>query len=670
MGADYFKSIDNLSSQPQYFADTPAPQREGKEPDDGLNFTAKSIGANTDPFGNTLDSLKARIREGTARVEFNFLQQGKGNAQQPTPEMFGSKERRDMRELLKANKMKGSVHAPVTSDSLAGFDPQSGGFSDQKRGKVLKEIKRAIDFASEASTGGAVVFHMHEWQRPVSELKRKYDDTLDFKEYEGQEGEALKYVVDQRNGQVIRGSAIKPNQPVYRPEYETASDRGMEGKTVPVLGGNGSRTLQPGDWVDVDGNYIPPNADAETLFKRVPKFNEENTSFKSEKVTWEDLVEETREYNKRFGEDLEPEERYAQYQLENQILQSRGQSLMYGRQYKGEKKRYQRLKSQWDRYQDLKEEVDDPEKLKPVLDRLVQGNGETMSVEEKETAFKDQLKRAKDSLTHIHQASGSSDVQAQEFQEQLENLTTVEEYGSKRTAETIANAADYAMQMYEKRKDKNDLEDPLYVAPENWSHEHYGSHPEEYKEIISKSREQFTQNLKQRGYSEQEARQRAEQHIKGTLDIGHMNTFRYRFVNRRDGEDIEDYEERFNEWLLNETKDLVEEGYVGHIHLNDNMGYEDEHLTPGEGKVPMKKFLKNMEELGMDDLIVEQGSFNGQAHIETLNLTNSPVYGMSRRPRQNQVRRGHFGYRNPGMFVAGSYAPSNDFTLWTDTPLE
>ena len=166
-GSDYFGDMDAFADHPGYMASAPASEDEQAEVEEGLNFSAKSIGANTDPFSNTLESLKARIREGTGRVEFNFLHSGKGNAQGPTPEMFGSKERRDMRELVRANQMNTSVHAPVNDDSLAGFDPQSGGFKEEKRGQVQREIKRAIDFASEAGTGGGRAFPMHEGKRPV-----------------------------------------------------------------------------------------------------------------------------------------------------------------------------------------------------------------------------------------------------------------------------------------------------------------------------------------------------------------------------------------------------------------------------------------------------------------------------------------------------------------------
>ena len=60
--------------------------------------------------------------------------------------------------------------------------------------------------------------------------------------------------------------------------------------------------------------------------------------------------------------------------------------------------------------------------------------------------------------------------------------------------------------------------------------------------------------------------------------------------------------------MLDQAERLVNEGYVGHIHLTDNMGFDDEHLTPGQGNVPMKEFLRRMEKAGIKDIIVEPGS--------------------------------------------------------------
>lgn len=55
---------------------------------------------------------------------------------------------------------------------------------------------------------------------------------------------------------------------------------------------------------------------------------------------------------------------------------------------------------------------------------------------------------------------------------------------------------------------------------------------------------------------------------------------------------------------------------------------------------------------------------------DTLALINSPVYSARRLQRFGSVRDAHFGYNAPGFFVAGAYAPSNEWRTWTGLDLE
>jgi hypothetical protein len=144
----YYSAMDEFSGATSIPATEPVQLDKYGDPiipDDALNFTAKDIGITTNPMGNTLESLKARIREGTSRIEFSFLGQHKGNSQNPTPESFGNRERMDMRELAKINEMKTSTHAAVHANSLAGFTNR--GFNDEARAEAMQEIKKAIQFA-------------------------------------------------------------------------------------------------------------------------------------------------------------------------------------------------------------------------------------------------------------------------------------------------------------------------------------------------------------------------------------------------------------------------------------------------------------------------------------------------------------------------------------------
>ncbi len=667
MGGSYYSAMDRLDNTSFQTSDTPVdvdPWGNPIIPDDALNFTPREVGTATNPMGNTLDSLKERIRQGVSRIELGFIKQGKGNSQQPTPESFGAAERQDMRELLKINEMKTSTHAAVHGDSLAGFT--ENGFSAAARANALKEIKKAIDFAGEASKGGAVVFHLTEWGRPLSDIHDPYGK---FKAYDEEDKDAAKYAVDDRNGKLI--TEIKKDKTIYRPKFITADDKGLVGKTD----ANG-KEFKSGDWVDINGNKIDRfTTDPDELFNRMPDFDKDRTRFKTEELQWDDLVREAKEYEDRYGKKIAPEVLYAQTEIVNRALQAKGSSLFYARDYDEHRKNLESLKRELEYFKHLEEITPEEEKwkLKKVFEsRRVPGGLGTLPEHKLPSVFlEEQIKHTKDSMRHIHEASASADAQAQQFVDTFKHVKSVEKYGLDKTAETIAKAGITAMETYNRNKDKYELTDPIYVAPENWDPRVYGSHPSEYKDIIKNSRDKMAQMLMHtKGLDKEDAEEFAKKHIRGTLDVGHLNLFRSHFE-RKEGETTEQFEKRFNKWILDESEKLVKEGYVDHIHLTDNFGFDDEHLTPGQGNVPMKEFLKRMQDAGVKDLIVEQGSYNiGKEVSDTLAFINSPVYGVGRAQRFSNVRNAHFGYNAPGFFIAGAYSPSNDWRPWTEIPLE
>ncbi len=654
----YYSAMDEFSGATSIPATEPVQLDKYGDPiipDDALNFTAKDIGITTNPMGNTLESLKARIREGTSRIEFSFLGQHKGNSQNPTPESFGNRERMDMRELAKINEMKTSTHAAVHANSLAGFTNR--GFNDEARAEAMQEIKKAIQFAGEATRGGAVVFHIHEWQRPLSHIQ---DKKAKFESYEEEDKNAVLFAVDDRTGELV--STISKDREIFRPVYETAKDIGRAGQKD-----DKGNILKPDDWVDLRGNKIEKDASAERLFDRVPKFNYDKTNFEVEKLNWNRLQKETEEYNQSHPNDTKtPEEMFAILQIENKVLQAKGASLYHARMYEDEKKVRDRLLDEFEAYKDLKKSLGKDEQWK-----LNQWHSDYIRREENENieeAYARKIKSIENSMRHIHESSASADVQAREAEETITHIKSAEKYGLSKAADTIAKSAIYAMDTYEKNKEKYGLIEPIYVAPENWSVKNYGSHPDEYRKVIKESRDRMVNLLMTtHNKSKKEAEELAKTHIKGTLDIGHLNNFREHYKT----ENGEFDEKKFQKWMLDQAESLVKEGYVGHIHLSDNYGFDDEHLTPGQGNIPFKEFLGRMEKLGMKDMVVESGSYNvNTAMLDTLALVNSPVYGVGRRLRFGNVRDQHFGYNAPGFFIAGSYSPSNDWKPWTDIPLE
>jgi hypothetical protein len=210
------------------------------------------IGTGTNPQGNQLQGFNAKIRTGASKIEFEFMGAGKSNSQQPSPEAFGSREREDMRALAEINDIKTSVHAPLHTQSLAGLNEQT--FSDQVRHMAVKEIERAIQFAAEATKGGAVVFHTSEWGRPLSDLKEKTGEQL-FRGYDEEKERAHVMVVDSQTGNI---NAVRKDYTLYEPKFHTAKsyEKVINKKLVGEVDKETGLKIEADDWVDVDGHPI------------------------------------------------------------------------------------------------------------------------------------------------------------------------------------------------------------------------------------------------------------------------------------------------------------------------------------------------------------------------------------------------------------------------------
>jgi len=669
----YYHALDQTFTPEEAEPELPIQLEDGSEWRTELGPAA--VGTSANPMQNQVQSLQAKIREGASRVELEFPGAGKGSSQSPTPESYGKKERRDIRELAKATGIKTSTHATFQREGFSGFDPQRG-FSNEIRYQNLKEIKKAIEFAAEATTGGAVVFHTSEFQRPISEFwgngyAEGQPEGAKFRGFEEEKQRAVHYMVDQRTGEFV--SAIRKDKRLYRPKYKRAKDfEGVVGKYDELK----HAPIEPDDFVDVDGRWIDEK-DQSRIFERVPVWNHEQTKFETEEYDWNRIEKETKKWNERHPEKpLRPEQYFVQIEQENRILQAKGHSLFYARQYEDEAFRAKKLKEALDFYKRLDKQLPESEKWKLMTERGYHRYGGVMQFTTNEAeSIPDQiqreLKQLYDGLRHTHEASSAADAQAREQEEILNNIKPVSEYGVEQSTTGIARAGIYA---YEQTlKHKKELEDPIYVAPENWRTQMYGSHPDEMITLVQKSREKMAKQLiEMRGKSEEEAKKLAAQHIKSTIDIGHLNLWRQHFVAKQ-GESDEARNRRFNKWAIKKTKEMIDAGIVGHVHIADNMGWDDEHLTPGEGNAPIREFVKEMEKAGIKDFIVEPGSFNPlRALPDTWRYFGSPVYaaGTPFAAPAGRWRERHFGYGGPSLYIVGAYSPSNDWKLWSEVPME
>jgi hypothetical protein len=128
---------------------------------------------------------------------------------------------------------------------------------------------------------------------------------------------------------------------------------------------------------------------------------------------------------------------------------------------------------------------------------------------------------------------------------------------------------------------------------------------------------------------------------------------------------------------------LAKEKMIGNVHLADNYGYQDDHLSPGEGNTPIREAAAILRKYGYDkawtvepgaDASTDVADFYGL--MKTWRYFGSSVYGLGEgggmgAPQQwGNIQQSYFGHNQPPYFIFGSYSPSNEWTLFSGVPLE
>ncbi len=640
-----------------------------------IGISQKDIGVSAHPGQDQLQQVKARIFQGASKVELGFFGRGKGSFQggNTTPEMYGKEERIDIRELAKINRVQITTHASTGIGSLAGLGQQ--GFDEHAREMALHEIERAVDFAADVTKGGAIVVHGVGWQRPI---KDSWGGEK-FEAYPEEEARAVRFLVDERTGQMI---PVRKNMPVHEPKYRETKDgewESIDGTPIPkdVL----YHTVnEKGEWVDREGKVVKPEELYRRLFQRIPEFNPEGTDFKTEPRDWKYFERRAEEWNTSHPDQkVTAEEVWYRVQTENAILRAKGSSLFYARDYEEREKSRNKIKAALEFYERLEGVLPSDEKWKLAFR---EPQYQTVAgLVPPETRYpveylKELLKREDDNLRFMHEASAAADAEAATQAENLEHIKPIEKYGLTKTADSISRAALYAWDKENHlRKDvvgKEKMERPLFIAVENFFPEEYGGHPDEIRDMVLKAREQMRQEIlrnpdKYGHLSTSDAQKIANEHIKATWDTGHAFIWKKYFQ----GSD-----EEFKKWYLDKARQWKDEGIIGHVHVSDNFGWEDEHVTPGQGIAPIKEFISLMKDKvdkGEIDVIVEPAHQDYRALLGGWRLFGSSIYGTAfgRRDSWSDVERSYFGRTAPPYFLYGETAPDPEsWTFWSGQRLE
>ncbi len=625
----YYTAMDRGYYLPSYNpGDIPL---QGSETETGLS--PRNIGISTPPMQDQIRALEARIRQGATRVELGFTGREKGSMGQgaTTPEMYGTKDRQEIKEMAAFNKIQLSTHATVSMGSLAGLS--EGGFSEAARESALNEIKRAIDFASDTTKGGAVVVHTGEFPRAISE------SFPEFASYPEEPEKATMHLVDKRTGRVIE--QVRKHMPVVLPVWET------DAKT--------------GDYVYLD----------EEKKRRKPVYDKDTGRFKVQEYGWDFFEAEAKRMSQKEGRTIMPEEASYRLSLDAREEQAKSWALIQSREYRELDAAKEKLKKALEVYEELEKTVPEDQKWKLQRQVAAQYASDFVPPESKMPVemLKERLWEIERRLESQREFGTSYEQQAKEISTLKENVRPIKEYAVDKSAETIARAAMFAMQQTNAKK----LPEPLFVAPENLFPEQYGSHPQELKRLILDSREKMSELLQKNGYDEKKADEIASQHIKATFDVGHAYTWR-KYFKEDPKKSWDENTKAFNDWLFKQVDDLNKSKIIGHVHISDNFGFYDEHVTPGQGLVPLKEFIEKVKKAGIKSVMVEPAHQDYRAMLGGWTAFGSSIYGLTVPPTREgwaDIEHSYFGLSASPYFLYGPTVPNPEhWVLWTGVQME
>ena len=643
--------------------------------------------------------------------------------------MYGEEQRQAIRELGAINEVQFTTHASYGIMGLSGFtgdNPYNVWFQKEYKKQAVDEIKRAIEFARDTAGGGSVVVHTGEVERPISEQQwaRNPDGSYKFKQYEDEPQLTRIRVVDDRTGQVTQ---IRKNVRIFRPAWKRADREywgeeynGETGKAIKVM-------VKKGDYIDYLDRKIPYSLIFDAEHGRIPDFNPKTGRFVDEPYNWARMEQEAKERNvwkaKMLGkrtEDLTPDERFdieeihVRSTMETQEGHSRGWSMQYGIRTGDTIDAIKKIEKALDFYNKLEKNIPEEEKWKIMRQtgafRGVEGlvpQETKMPSEILQKTLDDQRRE----LLFSRQASDSQLLQAEDNKEHQMHMISAHKYAVQEAIKGYAEAGIHAMDCTINQKR------PIMITMENIFPERYGGHPQELKELIRESRKEMVERLthdkikdpsgsritleearargnialageikevdnpyKRPGITEEQAWKKAEEHIKATLDTGHLNIWR-KYWNDDPTKTLEENSNGFKKWILNQVEDLAKNNMIGNVHLTDNYGYQDDHLAPGQGTAPVKEIVNILKKHGYKhawtvepgaDASTDVDDFHGL--MKAWRHFGSPVYGIgigaASQRSWTDIQYSYFGQNRPPYYIFGSYAPSPDWTLWTASPME
>lgn len=636
---------------------------------------------------NIIQTVTAAIRAGAGNIQI-VMSVPPEQAIGGRAKAYGREVREAVRELAEANEVHiTGVELPTSISNLSGYNQQSGYITDETRHTALTEVRDAIKFVADIAGGGGVDIFSVEYPRTMFDSKWNKEIGKDrfgrpiyqFQAYPEEPERAVKHLVDDRTGRVM--SEMRMNQVINYPVWRRYEPEPGEPDHYTDMNGN---IVKKGDYIGWDKEKLSRE-------ERIPEYDGEKNTFIVERKDWIYFQQEANEMNaekkQKLGRPLKddemitPQEAFLQATTESQERIARGWEIYYGRSINNIEERRDRLKKAIEVYKQIDENLSEDEKMKIIRQDHAFSREELFGV--MPPVFKkipellaDQMKALNHEIDQAQAAVVGQKQHAEDLKFQREHITTADKYAKEKSYESYAEAGIAALD--ETTFNKN-VKRPIYVGPEIGWPQGYGAHPDEFVDLIKTSRSKMAERLvAERGYAKAEAENVAKTHIKGLFDTSHMGMWLNNF-RRLPGESDEKRLKEFNGWYMGKIKEIAKADVIGQIQAVDSATGAHGHLPAGQGIFPVVEAVKEFKKQGFKGPVVSEGHEEEQFGQNRILLETWKAFGAGNfrsggsgatPGRWHKTQDAYFGRTYPPYFVYGGYAPSNEWTLWSQTPFE
>lgn len=567
----------------------------------------------TGRFKNIVQTVQAAIRRGAGKLQI-MLNTNHTQAVGGRPKGMGKEVREALKEVLLANDAEiVGFELPTSLSNLSGIDVQRGVISEEVRQQHLNEVRDAIKFAADTAQGGAI--DILSWEFPRTVFDAEWNETGSWKnafESPDEEKNTQVQFVDARTGSIAGAPVISLPPP---PTFE-------EGKIW--------------NWNEYREYAKKLRKDKKEYEKFVNKIKE---------IQKED-IEEGVNPRRVLGDDPN----YWCYDLLKEAVFSKNI-----RQAKRQKAMHEvQAKEYFEKAEELKNKM---------IKKFGSDNPNDWEVKAKQN-FKALINFAKQEEI---QAREQENIIA-ENEERMKELQPLIVYAKNKSIKSYADAG--IMAMDETHNNKN-VKRPISVGPEmGWPHS-YGSHPDEFIELIKKSREEMVKRLvEERGYTKEEAEEQARIHLKGTFDTSHLGMWLEKFKPKLPWDKRV---KEFNKWYMEQVKRMAKEDIVGGIQIVDSASAAHGHLPPGQGIFPVVEAVKEFKKKGFTGFLVSEGHEEekfgeGRIMLKTWEAFNSPIgshYGPLPQRSFQEIHQAYFGRQYAPRQMFGAYTPPrSEYRPW------